>query len=167
MTPNPGFHWRMCEGPVIRHAQMHMEPGRRCAVNLLAEPDALLLPVPWPTVAAAVAIEHAHRGEPCGGTGAPVIVRQRAAAALRDREPRLRPIEGLEVAFLIDASDHCCVWRIPREADHIRELLKELVVSAEREGLDPVCGFRVWGFQIRRTVASLPPWACTIVRGRP
>ena len=146
MTPNPGFHWRMCEGPVIRHAQMHMEPGRRFAVNLLAETDALLLPVPWPTVAADWASEQAQRGDQCGRTGAPVIVRQRAAAALRDREPRLRPLEGWEVAFLLDASAHCCVWRIQREADHLRELRKELLVSAERAGLD----------QGRLTVVGLP-----------
>ena len=144
MTPNPGLHSRMFVGPVMSHDQMQLERGRRVAVNLLEETEALLMPVTRHTVADDCASEHAQRGEQCGRPVARVIVRQRSAASLLDREPRLRPIEGLDVAFRSDAYDQGFVWRIQIEADNIRALLKELCVSAELEGLDQVRRQVVW-----------------------
>jgi hypothetical protein len=103
MTPNPGFHARMFGGPVIIHDQMQIEPGRRFAVNLREETDELLMPVTRHTVADDCAIEHAQRGEQRGRTVALVIVRPRSGASRLDRESRLGPIEGLDLAVLIDA----------------------------------------------------------------
>jgi len=136
MTPNPGFDSPMFVGPVIVHDQMQIESGRRFAINLLEETDELLMPVTRHTVADDFAIEHAQGGEQGGRAVALVIVRHRSAAPLLDRQPRLRPIEGLDLAFFVDTQDDGFVRWIEIEADDIGELFEKLLVSAELEGLD-------------------------------
>ena len=125
-------------GSVIIHDQVQAQPGRCFAVDLFEEADELLMPVPRHAVADNLAIEHAQSGEQSGRAVALVIVRHRSATPLLDRQPRLRSIERLDLAFLIDTQHQGSVWWIQIKADNIGELLQELFISAELECLDQV-----------------------------
>ena len=79
--------------------------GWGLSLDRLEEPDEFLMPMTWHALADHLAIEHAEGRKQRGRTIALVIVRHRATAALLQREPGLRAIECLDLAFLVNAQD--------------------------------------------------------------
>jgi hypothetical protein len=77
-------------------------------------------------------------GEQRGGAVPAVVV----GAPLRDSrshgQDRLSAVQGLDLALLIDAEDHGPVWRIQIETDDVPNLLHELGIGGELEGLGPM-----------------------------
>lgn len=125
-------------GPVVVHDQMQIEMGRGFSVDLLEEPDELLVAMPRHTVADDFPIQDAQRREQRGGAVALIVVRHGPAAAWLQGKARLRAIEGLDLAFFVDGEDQGLIRGIEIEADHIVELLDELFVAADLESLDEV-----------------------------
>lgn len=138
MAPQPRLDARMFVGCVIVHDQMQAQISGDFAVDLFEETNELLMPVPWHAVADDFAIEHAQSGEQSRRAVALVIVRHRAAAPLLDWQAWLCPIEGLDLAFLVDAQDHGIVWWIDVKANNIGELFEKVFITAELESLDQV-----------------------------
>lgn len=136
MPPEPGFHPGVLVGPVIVHNQMQIEIRWRVFVDFLEEPDEFLVPMPRHAVADDFPIEHTQGSEQGGGAIAFVVVRHCPTAAFLQRKARLSAIEGLDLAFLVDAQDQALVWRILVEPDDIIKLLDKLFVPADLEGLD-------------------------------
>ena len=69
------------------------------------------------------------------------IMGHRAAAALLHRQPRLGPVERLDLRLLIDRQHHGVLGRIDIEADDILNLGGKLRIVRQLEGLHPV-GFQ-------------------------
>jgi hypothetical protein len=114
---------------------MQIEIGWRLGVDLVEKTNEFLVSMTRHTVADYFAIEHAQRGEQCGGAVAFVVVRHGPAAPLFDRQSWLGAIECLDLAFLVDAQDQGLVWRLEIKADHIVELFDKAFVAAELESL--------------------------------
>ena len=146
VTAEPGFHARMFVGAVIIHDQMQVQPGRGVDVNLLEETDKFLMPMPGHTVADHPAVEHAQRRKQGRCAVAFVIVCHRPAAPFLHRKTGLRPVEGLDLTLLVNAQNKGLVRRIEIQADNVAELLNEVLIAAELEGLD----------QMRLEVVLLP-----------
>jgi hypothetical protein len=70
-----------------------------------------------------------------GGAVALVVVGHCPTAPLFDRQSWLGTIEGLDLAFLVDAQDQGLVWRVEIKADHIVELFDKTFVATELESL--------------------------------
>jgi hypothetical protein len=142
---------------------MQSEAGRDLGVDFREEPEKFLMPMARHAVADNRAVEHAE-GRKQGSRAVPlVIVRLRAAAAPPQRQARLRAIESLDLALLVDAQHQGFVRGIQIEPQDVGQLLEEVLVAAELEGLDPM----------RLQVVALPdalhrglaePWARAIVR---
>ena len=134
MPLEPGLHAGMLVRPVVVHNQMQHALGQRLGVDLLQEPDELLMPMPRHAVADDRPIEQAQRREQGGRAVAFVIMRQRATAALLQRQARLRTIESLDLTFLVDGEDQGLVRWIKIQADHVIELLDKALVAADLRG---------------------------------
>ena len=136
MSLQPACHAGVFVGPIVIHDQMYVEPGPRVGVDLLEEPNELLVPMARHAVADDRAIEHAQGCEQRGGAVALVVVRHGPAAALLQGEAWLGAVEGLDLAFLVDTQDQGFVRGVEVQADDIVELLDKMLVAADLEGLD-------------------------------
>ncbi|TKS58407.1 MAG: hypothetical protein EWM73_03544 [Nitrospira sp.] len=136
MSLQPACHAGVFVRSIVVHDQMHIKPGQRVGIDLLEEPNELLVPMPRHAVANDRAIEHAQGREQRGGAVALVVVRHGSAAALLQGEARLGAVEGLDLAFLVDTQDQGFVRGIEVQADDIVELLDKMLVAAQLEGLD-------------------------------
>ncbi len=136
MPPEPGFHAGMLVSPIVVHDQVQIELERDFGIEFLEEADEFLVPMPWHAVTDDFPIEQAQGCEQGGRAVASVVVRHRPTAPLLQREARLGAIEGLDVAFLVDAQDQGLVRGIKIESHDIVELLDKLLVPADREGPD-------------------------------
>lgn len=146
MPLHPGFDAGVLVGPVVVDNQMQVQMGRGVGIDPLEEPDKLLMPVPRHTISDDLAIEHAQGRKERGRAIALVVVGLPSWDAGPQRQQGLRPVEGLDLALLVDAQDQSFVGRIQIQADHIAQLLHELLVPAEFERLD----------QMRFEVVMLP-----------
>src|SRR5688572_8336582 len=135
MSWHPGVDARVFVGCVIVHDKMQIEIRRCLGVDLVEKTNEFLVSMMRHAVANHFAIEHAQRGEQCGGAVALVVVRHGPAAPLLDRQSWLGTIECLDLAFLVDAQDQGFVWRIEIKADHVVELFDKTFVAAELESL--------------------------------
>jgi len=138
MAFHPGVDPRMFVRPIIVDDQVQGQGARRLGVDALEEPDKLLMPVTRHAIPDDFAIEHAQGRKEGRGAIALVVV------GLSSRNPRpqgeqgLRAVEGLNLALLVDAQHQGFVGRIEVEAHDILELLDEVCVATELEGLDQV-----------------------------
>lgn len=142
MPFEPGFDPRMLVSAVIVDDEMEIEAGKSAGIDFVEKPDKLLMPVAGHAIAYHSAVEHAQGRKQSGGAIAFVIVGHGSAAALLDRQPRLCPVEGLDLAFLVHAEDQGFNGRVQVKTDDIREFLHEVFVATEFEGFDQM------GFQI-------------------
>jgi hypothetical protein len=121
---------------IVVQDQMHIKPGQRVGINLLEEPNELLLPMTRHAVPDDDAIEHCQGCKQRGGTVALVVVRHGSAAALLQREAWLGAVEGLELAFHFSTQDQGFVPGIDVQADDIVEPLNKMLIPADLEGFD-------------------------------
>lgn len=136
MPPQPGLNPRVFVRAVVVDDEMQHEMGCRLGIDFLQEPDEFLVPMPRHAVADDFPIEQAQRRKQGRRPMAFVVVRHRPTAAFLQRQAWLRAIEGLDLAFLVDAQDQTLVRGIEVEADDIVELLDKLFVPADLESLD-------------------------------
>jgi hypothetical protein len=74
------------------------------------------------------AVEHVEGGKQCGGAVALVIVGHGAGPSLLHGQPRLRAVERLDLALLVDGQHDGMGGGIDIEADDVFQLLGELRV---------------------------------------
>jgi hypothetical protein len=79
------------------------------------------------------AIEDVERGKESGRAVALIVMRHRAATALFNREPLLRSIPGLNLAFLIHTQHQRFIRRIQVQAHPIVELFDKLFIFRQIE----------------------------------
>ena len=83
-----------------------------------------------------LAVEHAEGRKQGGRAVALVVVRHRSTATLLQGKTGLGAIEGLDLAFLVDAQHEGFVRWIEIEPDDIVELLDKVFVAADLKGLE-------------------------------
>ena len=80
--------------------------------------------------------EHVQRGEQGSGAVAFVVMGHRASPALLHRQGRLGAVQGLDLALLlVYAQHHGLLRRVQVQTHHVDELLLEVAVIGEFEGL--------------------------------
>ena len=94
------------------------------------------MPVARHAVADDLAVEHAEGREKGCGSVALVIVSLAGWDTGPQWQQRLRSIQSLNPAFLVDAEHQCFVGRVQVKADDIVEFFDELFVAAELECFD-------------------------------
>ena len=104
---------------------MHVEVLGYGPVDLFQETDEFLGAVAWQTLADDLAGLHIECREQCRRAIALVVVRHRLSTALLHRQARLRTIERLNLAFLVDAEHDCLVGWIEVEPDDVDYFVSE------------------------------------------
>ena len=94
--------------------------GGQVALDCIEEANELLVAMALHAAANHIARQHIERREQ-GGRAVPlVVVRHRAAAPTLERQPRLRAVERLDLALLIDRQHHGIGWRVDIEGRRYR-----------------------------------------------
>src|SRR5262249_47302948 len=101
MAGQPGLDLRMLVGGIVVDDDMDDLAGRHLGLDGIEEADEFLMPVALHAAADDLALEHVEGGEEGRGAVADVVVGHGAAAPLLDRQPRLGPVEGLDLALFI------------------------------------------------------------------
>ena len=122
---------------VVENDVDHLAGGHR-PLERVEEPDELLMAVALHAVADHRALEHVESGEQGGGAVALVIEGHGPGLATLDRQTRLGPVQGLDLALLVDREHHRVLGRIDVQADDVPELGRELGVLGQLERFDPV-----------------------------
>src|SRR5689334_6672518 len=94
--------WRFVSSVVIQH-QMEIQRGGKFLVQMAEKLQKFLMPVARYALPDDLAVQHAERGKKGGSPVAFVVVSHRSATALFERQARLSSIQGLNLAFFIDA----------------------------------------------------------------
>lgn len=105
MSSQPTCDTGLLVRAIVVHDQMPSKPGQRVGIDLFEEPNELLVPMTRHAVTDDRAIEHAQGREQRGGAVALVVVRHGSTAAFLQGEAWLGAVEGLDLAFLVDAQD--------------------------------------------------------------
>jgi len=138
MTPQPRFHFRMFMSGIIIHDHMKIQSRRSFGIDLLEKTNKFLVPVPRHAIADHFSIQHAEGSEQRRRSVTNVIMRHSSAAAFLHRQPRLRSVERLDLAFLVDTQNQGFFRRIQIQAHDVTQLLDKTLVSTEFEGFDPM-----------------------------
>lgn len=135
MRQQPLSDLRMFVRPVVVADQMNLASGiARC--NRIEKRDELDVRVSIEAATMDSSAGHFERSEQTRRSVAPIVVRHPGRKPLAHWQNGLRPIERLDLRFLIDAEDQGTLRRIEIEADDVGHLGIELGIGAELEGLD-------------------------------
>jgi hypothetical protein len=124
----------------------------------IEEADELLMAMTCHALADHRAVEHVEGCEQRGRAVALVVVRHRPGAALLHRQARLGPVEGLNLALLVDRQHHSMSRRIDVQPDDVLDLGGELGIGRQLEAAD-LMGSQAVRPQIRCTELTLSPLA--------
>jgi len=102
--------------------------------NDVQEFDEFLMAVPIEAHPGHLSCQYLERREQAGRAVALVVVGHRATTALLQGKARLRAVQCLYLAFLIDTQNDGLLRRIEIEADHISQLRLEILVVGYLEG---------------------------------
>ena len=131
MGVEPGTNGGRVVGVIVVDDQMKLVGRGQLSMEPLQKPKKLLRPMARHTLGDDRSVEDVQRGEERGRPVPLVVVRQRSRPALLHRQARLRPVERLNLALLVDAEHQAVFGGIQVEAHHIAHLLVELRVSTE------------------------------------
>jgi len=133
MLFQPGLHLGRLVGGVVVEDQVDVAGFFHGPVDAAQETQELLGTVTrhaFPDYEARLDVQ---RGEERGGAIALVVVGHRGRAPLLQRQPRLGPIQRLDLGFLIDAKYDRAIRRIEIEADDLGDLFLEQRVVRDLE----------------------------------
>jgi hypothetical protein len=136
MLGEPRLHRRRLVGRVVVDDQVQLDPLPYCTVDLLEEPDELFSPVARLAFADDDAGLHVKCGEQRRRAVAFVIVGHGGGPALFHRQARLRAVERLDLAFLVNAQHHRLVRWVHVEANDVDDFLLELGIVRDLERFD-------------------------------
>ena len=129
----PFAHLGVFMGGVVIDDGVDMLAGRHGRLDRVEEADIFLVAMLFHATANDFSIQHVERGEQRGGAMALVIMRHRAAAALLQRQARLRAVECLYLAFLVDRQHDGVRGRADIEADDIAKFGRKLRIVGKLE----------------------------------
>ena len=132
----PGFHAGMLMGAVVVDDEVEVKAWRGFLLYFLEKADEFLMAVTGQAVADHLSVEHAECRKECRRPVTPVVVCAGSQAPLLHGKPRLGPVEGLDLALLVDAEHHGLVGRVKVEADNVVKLRDEVLVPPDFEGFD-------------------------------
>ncbi len=112
--------------------------GRQLRLNAVEKADELLVPVALHVAADDGAVEYVERGKQCGRAVALIVVRHGSGPPLLQRQAGLRPVERLDLAFLIERQHDRIGWRRRIKPDDVAQFLDEFGVIRELELPDAV-----------------------------
>ena len=153
----------MLVGGVVVHHGMQIEGFRCLGIDGAQKAQELLMAVAIHALANDLAGGDVERGEQGRRTMALVIMRYGAGAALLHWQPRLRAVEGLDLAFLIDAQHQCPVGRVEIKPNDVLNFFSELRIIRQLEGLRQV-RLSPCAAQMRCTLVWLRPTARASLR---
>src|SRR5215468_1548091 len=122
---------------VVVDDEMQVEDPVHSGIDLLEEADEFLGAMASPAFADHLAGLHVEGGKQRGSAVALVVVRHRLSPPLLERQTRLRAVERLDLALLIDAQHQGTLRRVHVEADNVDDLLRELWVIRNLESAIP------------------------------
>ena len=134
----PGADLGMLVGGVVVEDGVDQLAGRHGGLDPIEEADELLMPVARHALADDAAVEHVQRREQGRRAVADVVMRHGAGPTLLDRQPRLRPVERLDLGLLVDREHQTVRRRIEVEADHVAQLGRERRIGRQLEAPHPV-----------------------------
>ncbi len=138
MLGEPGLHLvRLVRRGVVEH-NVHVEVLANDPIDPPHECDELAGAMAWLAVADNEAALHVHRRIERGDAMTLVVVRQRCGPALLQRQARLRAVERLDLALLIDTENERAIRRVHVEPDDVSDFLLELRVVGDLELGDEV-----------------------------
>ena len=137
--------------------------GRHGALDGLEEANELLVAMPSHAASDHGSVEDIERGEQRGRAVALVVMGHRPAFSGLERQARLRAVERLDLALLVDRDDHRVLGRVHVEADDVLDLLGELgIVGALKVRMR--CGCSRCACHKRCTARRLTPTALAMAR---
>ena len=113
-------------------------PARHGALDGVEEANELLVAMPSHAASDHSSVEDVERGEQSGRAVALVVMGHRPAFSGLERQARLRAVERLDLALLVDRDDHRVLGRVHVEADDVLDLLGELGIVGALEGANAV-----------------------------
>lgn len=135
MLLQPGLHLGRLVGGVVVEHEMDVAGLLHRPVDTAEETQELPGAVARHAFSDDQARLHVQRGEERGGAVALVVVGHRGSASLLERQPRLGPVERLDLGLLVDAEHDRAVRRVEVEADDLGDLLLEHRVVRDLEAL--------------------------------
>src|SRR6267378_622164 len=102
----------MCMGSVVIQNKVDFAATRNVAVDSIQKPDELLVPMPREALANYGSVKYIQGCKQCGCSIALVVV----CLAFRNARPQgqngLRPVQGLDLAFLVHAQNQSLLRRV-------------------------------------------------------
>src|SRR3954463_5577963 len=132
----PSQHLWLLVGGVVVEDDVDDLADRDLCLDGIEEADELLMPVALHAASEQGAVEDIKGGEQGGGAVALVIMGHGAGAALLQRQAGLGPVEGLDLALLVDRQHHGMSRRVDVEPDNVTQLRHELGVGGELKAAD-------------------------------
>src|SRR5512132_3667689 len=123
---------------VVVEDDVHDLADRHGGLDAVQKPDELPMAVALHAAADDLALEYVERGEERRRAVSFVIVRHGRAPAVLQGQPRLGPIERLNLRLLVDREHHGMRRRIDVEPGDVAQPGGELRVGGELEGTHPV-----------------------------
>ena len=108
------------------------------ALDCVEKGNELLVAMPSHATSDHGSVEDIERGEQSGRAVALVVMGHRPAFSGLERQARLRAVEPLDLALLVDRDDHRVLGRVHVEADDVLDLLGELRIAGALEGANAV-----------------------------
>ena len=131
-------------GGVVVEDHVNHLAGRDVALQGIQKPDEFLMAMALHVAPDHGAVEDVEGSKKRGRPVAPIVMGQRCAASPLQGQPRLGPVERLNLRLLIDAEHHRVRPRIDIEADDIPELRREGGIGRELE-VSPTVGGEAMG----------------------
>jgi hypothetical protein len=122
-------------GAIVVHHQMYVQSGRKILVDFVEKSQEFLVPMPAITGADGDSRSYIHSRQQRRNTMPLVIVGLASGHARRQRQNRFRPIQCLDLAFLIQADYNRTIRRVQIQAHNVPYLFHKLWVFGELEVL--------------------------------
>ena len=117
MPVEPGFHRGMVVGAIVVQHKVSGRLAGKLVIQTAKESHKLLMPVSRVALADNLALQHVERREERRCPVALIVMRHRAAAALFQGQARLRAVQRLNLALLVDTEHQRVLRRIEIEPE--------------------------------------------------
>jgi len=136
MLLQPLFNMGMRMRSIVVQDQMEIQPPGRLAVDLTQKLQIFLVTMPRVTTANNRPLQDVQRREQRRRPVPLIVMGHRPTPAFLHRQPRLSPVQGLNLRLLINAQNQRFLGGIQVKPDHIGELLHKPSVFRQFKGLD-------------------------------
>ena len=128
MARQPCPHGGVLVGGVVVEDDVDDLADRNLPLDGVEEADELLMTMTLHVLSDDRAVEHVHGGEQRRRAVSHAIVGHGSGAAFLDRQPQLRPVERLDLTFLVEAEHDGMRRRIDLDPDDIAQFGDELSI---------------------------------------